>query len=237
MKMRKLIISLSVIIMLALSINVLGAEKTFQDVILENQEMRKNVTWMAEGIYLLNKNGDKRLAITKEQAGRILPLYQGLIEKKIILIEMKSNDPGSPGPRILFRNPNGTGNPGASNSPEQRSERSQQQMAELVALTEFGKQQLGLIDNIFTKEQVKFIDNLDFKPEKYGYMDLTRLSGVIQKRPNQQGSESQDQFNSVPRRNGRLMEKVRKKREESQKLLIKLNQDVLNILTTISKEK
>ncbi len=211
--MKRAWLGLAIILVLALSANVWGAEKTFQEVIRENQEMRKNITWMTEGLYQLGKSRDKHLAITKEQARRILPLYQELINKKIILTELKSEDPRNNAPKNLH----GPSRQYSNLSPEEQQKR----IKDMVVLTEFGKQQSRLIDSILSKEQIQFIDNLDFKPEKYGYFLRPNVSS---------GNGSQDQFNGGRFGNDPDNDQMRKKRQEAQKLLVKLNLDVLNIL-------
>lgn len=111
--MKKSLFSLVFIAVLAFPLRVWGAEPTFPEVMQENREMRKNITRMTEGLYQLGKSWNKRLALTKGQARRILPLYRELIEKKIILIEIKPERPGDSKQRNSARNSNGPGVPGA----------------------------------------------------------------------------------------------------------------------------
>ncbi len=211
--MKRVWLGLAIILVLALSATAWGAEKTFQEVFRENQEMRKNITWMTEGLYQLGKSRDKHLAITKEQARRILPIYQELINKRIIITELKSEDLSNKASR------NSLGFNGRYSNLS--SEEQQKRMKEMVVLTEFGKQQSRLIDSILSKEQIQFIDNLDFKPKKYGYFLRPNVSS---------GNGSQDQFNGGRFGNNPNNDQMRKKRQEAQKLLVKLNLDVLNIL-------
>jgi hypothetical protein len=220
--MKKIGFGLIIISVLVLSVNVLGAEKTSQEAIQDNQEMRKNVTWTTEGLYQLGKSKNKRLALTREQARRILPLYQELIDKKIILIETNlvalcSN------PSINLNSPNDSRYFNLSAEEEEKSTR------EIVLLTEFGKQQLRRINNILSKEQIEFINNLDFKPEKYGYFEMGRPQNDVGQKE-LQGNQSKGQFRDGWSGNPTQNDQIRQKHYEAQKLLVQLNLDVLNIL-------
>lgn len=227
--MKKTWFGFIIISVLALGASVWGAEKTFRETIQENQTMRKDITWMTEGLYLLGKSRKKQLALTKEQASRILPLYQELINKKIILTKMKPESSRNNAPKNL----NGPSRPQFSKpSPEEEQER----IKEIVVLTEFGKQHSRRIDNILSKEQVQFIDNLDFKPEKYGYFTIAGLQSDI--RPNEPGGgESKGQIKENRPNDSRKNDQLRKKRQAAQKQLVKLNQDLLNILKNKAKGK
>lgn len=211
--MKRIWLGLAIISILTLGASVLGAEKTFQEVFRENQEMRKNITWMTEGLYQMSRSRDKHLAITREQARRILPIYQELINKRIIITELKPEAPHS----NASKNARGFNGQYSSLSSEEQPKR----MKEIVALTEFGKQQSRRIDSILSKEQIQFIDNLDFKPKKYGYFLPSNVSS---------GQGSQDQINGGRFGNDPKNNQMRKKRQEAQKVLVKLNLDVLNFL-------
>lgn len=220
--MKKVKLGLMIITILTLSPGLLGAEKTLREAIQDNLEMRKNITWTTEGLYQLGKSKNKRLALTKEQASRILPLYQELIDKKIILIETNLVALYST-PFINLNSHNDSRYSNLSTEEEQKRTR------EIVLLTEFGKQQLRRIDNILSKEQIEFINNLDFKPEKYGYFEMPRPQnggGPMEFQDNQ----SKGPFRDGPFGNPPHNDPIRQKHHEAQKLLVQLNLDVLNIL-------
>jgi hypothetical protein len=74
-------------------------------------EMQKNIAWTVDGLYQLGKTSDRTLKLTKTQAKKLLPIYQKLIAKKIIRLEMKK-DSGKP-PRDGAVRPRKAGQPGA----------------------------------------------------------------------------------------------------------------------------
>jgi hypothetical protein len=226
MKLKAMLVLTGVLI---LSLNVLGAGKNIRDVMTENQELRKNLTWTTEGIYLLSKNKDRHLAITSEQAGRLLPVFQGLIDQGWIRMEMPKKGRINPGGR------QGAGNPGFGNQPPEGSGppngpgMDPQKQAQLMERIEFGKREMRRIDSMLTKNQVQFIDNMDFHPEKYGFLAMNNSPGAS----SQGGGQSSGQFRMAGKPNA----KIRQQMEESRKRLIQLNQDVVKGLKQLAAKK
>jgi hypothetical protein len=142
-----------------------GAERRVPDGLKAHQEMRQNIIWTVEGLSHLCQSKDRKLALTGPQAKRILGIYQELIAKKIILIEV----PARRQERQRVRS-------GAGDHGERRSE--------LADLTQFGNKKLAEIDAILTPEQVKLMDNLDFDAAKYGFIDFGSFQNSSGERPN-----------------------------------------------------
>ncbi|HYH02880.1 MAG TPA: hypothetical protein VEC37_07245 [Bacillota bacterium] len=188
-------------LLMTLAVSVTSAkEVTNREALKEQNEMRQNITWTIEGLYKLGHSHDPKLKLTPAQARKILPVYQELINKKIVRLE------GGPGRRA------GAGRPEREDlSPEQAKKRIQ----EVTGLTQFGKTKLTEINKILTPAQMDFIDNLNFNPAQYGYVDFGKFA-------------SQDDDNSRPDLS--RMREMRKKNEANRKKLYKLNQDVLEML-------
>jgi len=205
---RMLVLALSSLILgiCPLAAGAVKAE-TIPEAMQENRAMRKNITWMVKGLRQLGECKDKRLRLTGKQARQIFPIYRELIAKKIILMEAK---------------PEPSAHAGKPNPPEMDLAKDQQRMAELMELTEFGKRQSRRIDSLLTEAQVRLIDNLDFKPEKYGYFENSgpprwKTDSKVSGFPNGDRPTPPD-------------EKTRGKMEKGRQLLVKLNRDVYEML-------
>lgn len=203
MKLKRMLAIISVLL-ISLSLNVHGAEKDFQELRTEEHELRKNVTWTVEGIYQLSKARDQKLKITPGQAKKILPVFQGLVDKQIIHTEMPDSKRRE---RSEFgRNPD------------------PKMQAELKKRIEFGKRELHRIDSLLTKTQVQFIDNMAFQPEKYGFINRTDFPGKLDTQFRNKGA-----FDG-----NRPDEKQIRKMREARKRLVQLNQNVLRTLKQLA---
>ena len=81
-------------LLMTLAVSVAAAQEvTNRDAFREQNEMRQDITWTIEGLYKLGHSRDKKLKLTPAQARKILPIYQELINKKIVRLE------GEPGQR------------------------------------------------------------------------------------------------------------------------------------------
>lgn len=193
-------------LLMAMAVSVAAAKENtnrdaIRDALKEQNEMRQDITWTVEGLYKLGHSRNKKLKLTPAQARKILPIYQELIDKKIVRLE---TDPGQ-------RRRAG------SNQGDLTSEQAKKRLQELTALTKLGRTKLAQINKILTPAQVDFIDNLDFKPEQYGYIDFDKLA--VQGGMNSNSGSEQSQRPSLLRQN-----------EANRRKLYKLNRDVLEML-------
>jgi hypothetical protein len=199
-------------------------------------EMRKNIAWTVEGLYQLGKSKVRDLRLTPAQRKKILPLYQKLIAKKIIQLKLKpvhGKERGGPQPddRVAPKR----GAPDARPGGDFRQAPSR--LAKRKALIAFGNAKMEAINRILTKKQVEFIDNWDFKAEKYGFPGLPNFPGGKGHfggpppggdRPH--GKNPSDRAKARRPNPGKPDPRVLKKLEEGRKRLVKLNQAVLKML-------
>lgn len=168
------------------------------------QEMRKNLAWLTQGLNDLGKSGKHELKLTGAQRKKILPVFESLVHNNLVMLALPETDRhrnNSSG----FRSQSGPGDA-----------RVQARLRKMKDQTEFGNQQADLIDSFLTEKQLSYIDNLDFNPEKYGFLDFQKLFGSDQRsRPDQ-----------------KTLDEMRDKARAGQELLIKLNNQVLKMLKT-----
>lgn len=202
--MKKTLLLLSIACLLVVSPAGWGSPKTFSEIRRDNSEMRKNITWLLEGLLELGTKKDPKLVLTLKQKQAILPVFQALVENKIIILK---NDP-----------PQNSGN--NNNQRQERPDPNDPAWKERIKKTEdqtaFGNGQSDKIDQILTKAQLELIDNLEFNAEKYGYVDFTKYfsGGQTGQRPD-------------PKVAGEIRGKMKAGREEQ----VKLNNNVLAMLT------
>ena len=170
---------------LALSPVCLGADSTgtlnIQDLMRQGNAMRQNVAWMTVGLDELLKSQQRRLALTPKQRKQILPIMQGLVREKLILLKAEtqlavSGQSGSQ-PRNGAQRSQGQARQTQGQAGQQwpRSGQNggltgdQAGLQKLQELIIFGNAQADKVDAVLTPVQVSFIDNLDFQPEKYGF--------------------------------------------------------------------
>jgi hypothetical protein len=159
-----------------LMVSIAGAATlNSRDALRENQKMRQNITWLVAGLAELGKSTQTELQLTPAEAQKILPIYEGLITRKIVILN--SND----FPKARESQPSGSSTPAGSPAPSNPQPRpprdtagSNDRLAKLAAETAFANSQADQVDALLTKKQVVFIDNLNFDPVKYGYLSFTR---------------------------------------------------------------
>jgi hypothetical protein len=206
--MNKKSLVLGLILLLGISSIGFGAQLTFQQVSQASQEMRKSVEWLTEGLFDLRK--DQKLALTAAQKKKILPIFQSLIQNKIVQISIDNNN---------NNNHNHNNNVSSqSGVPNVNDPQVQARMKRMQDATIFGNAQTDAIDAILTKEQTTFIDNIDFNADKYGFIDFNKLFGG--------GGGHQGQ-----RPDQATMDAMRKKMQAGRELLVKLNNQVLDMLS------
>ena len=199
--MKKAVIGFIISVLISSTV-CFGAQLTFQQA---SQEMRKSVTWLSEG--LLNLEKDKKLALSADQKKKILPIFQSLIQRKIVLIAINNNNHNQ---NNNFR--------GQSGAPDVNDPQVQARMKRMQDEITYGNAQTDAIDAILTKEQTTFIDNIDFNADKYGFIDFNKLFGGGGQRQGQRPDQA-------------TMDAIRKKMQAGRELLIKLNNQVLAMLS------
>jgi hypothetical protein len=237
---------------------VYAAEPTAPDSMKAQFEMRQNIAWTVDGLLQLGNSKDRALKLTKAQARKILPIYQQLIAKKIIRLQLekgKNGHPDFPGPNGGPR-PNVIGDHKGGGPPDFQPQAQsggdpqhfQDRMRERTALVTFGNAKMEAINRILTKKQVELIDNLDFDAEKYGFPNRDHF----QNHPGgnnpggAQYSGGHGQFGGTRHHNHPPGDEMRRpkydqrqpmamdpKFEAGRKRLVKLNQAVLKMLQTM----
>lgn len=172
------------------------------------QEMRKNLTWLAEGLNGLGNSGNSALKLTAVQRKKILPVFESLVHNNLIMLTLPETD----------RQRNNSS--GFRSRSESSDSKVQARLSKIKDQIEFGNRQADLIDSFLTEKQLSYIDNLDFNPEKYGFLDFQKLFGSDRRFGGDQRS----------RPDQKTMEEVRTKARAGQELLIRLNNQVLKML-------
>jgi hypothetical protein len=146
-----------------------------RDILRDNQKMRQNITWLVAGLAELGKSAQPNLRLTPEEARKILPIFEELITRRIIILNIsdfpKNQEQRPSNPQPSSGTPS---QPSAQSRPQNNTTGGGERMAKLALETTFGNAQTDRVDALLTKKQVVFIDNLNFDPLKYGYLDFTR---------------------------------------------------------------
>jgi hypothetical protein len=173
----------------------------------DNQEMRKNLAWLTEGLKNLDQSNDRKLKLTADQKKKIRPIFEDLVKNNLVLLT-------APPERQQNQNQNQSQN-------QQRGQfdpndpKVQARMKRMKEQTDYGNKQADLVDVILSGAQKSYIDNMNFVPEKYGFLDFRKVFGNFQQgqRPDQ-----------------KTMDDFRSKMKAGQTELIKLNNEVLKML-------
>ncbi len=172
----------------------------------EFQEMRQSLVWLTEGLKNLNGINAKNLKLTAAQKKKIRPLFEDLIKNDLVLLKM---------PQERQRNQ-------AQNQFRRQADfndsQLQSRMKRIKEQTDYGNKQADLIDAILTDAQRTYIDNMDFQPEKYGFLDFRQIFG------------SGQGISQGERPDPKVVADFRSKMQSGQEELIKLNNEVLKIL-------
>ena len=168
----------------------------------EYQEMRKNLAWLTLGLNDLGKSSDGKLKLTANQKKKILPAFETLIANNLIMLTVPERD----------RHQNQSGVSRTQWDPNDA--RAQARLRKMKDQTELGNRQADLIDGFLTEKQLSYIDNLNFDPEKYGFLDFQKIFGG-----NQHGRPDQ-----------KVIDEMRAKTRAGQETLVKLNNEVLKML-------
>lgn len=224
-----------------------------QEIMRQGNTMRQNVAWLTVGLDGLLKTKERKLQLTSKQKKQILPIMQGLIREKLILLKPEAQPDGRTGQQQARRQTQqtqgqigqqwrqirqGSGlNPGTSQI-QAGVKKLQQQIT-------FGNSQADRVDAILTPNQVSYIDNLDFKPEKYGFVSrqqfgntgINRQNGSAGTQSGQSGQYRQSgqsgQTGQTWRSTGNRQtgnQTLQKQIEAGRALLIKINNEVMTLL-------
>lgn len=233
---RKLVLLVGVLL-LAVSPVVYGAASDYQQIASKNQEMQQSLAWLTEGLSKLGSHKDAKLVLTKAQKKKILPIFQALIDKKLIRLEVQQNN-GQGGNNQQQgqgqgqRQGQGGNNQGGQRNFDPNNPQMQQRLKQMQEQSDFGNKQMDLIDAALTDAQVKFIDNMNFNAEKYGFLDFQQM---YNNRQNGAGGGS-DQGGQGGMNNGaqgfnqQAFQQMRQKMRAGQEILVKLNNAVLKML-------
>jgi hypothetical protein len=233
---RKLVLLVG-IVLLAVSPVAQGATTDFMELSNNYSDMQQSIAWLTEGLSKLGSHKDAKLVLTKAQKKKILPLFQALIDKKLVQLVVPENRQGNGGNNQRQGQGQGQGqrqwqgqggsNQGGQRTFNQDNPQMQQRLKQMEELLNFGNQQIDKIDAALTPAQVKFVDNLDFNEEKYGFLDFRGTFG------NRQGGTSGGNTQSGGSGQGfnqQAIQQIREKMRAGQEQLVKLNNAVLKML-------
>jgi Spy/CpxP family protein refolding chaperone len=166
-----------------------------------NQEMRKNLAWLTEGLNDLGQSKDEKLKLTAAQKKKILPVFEALVSNNLVLLTV---------PEGRQRNQSSGSRPQF----DAGDAKVQAMIRKMKDQIEFGNKQADLIDGFLTEKQLSYIDNMDFNAEKYGFLDFEKIFGG-------DGFQRPDQ---------KTIDEMRTKARAGQEILVKLNNDVFKML-------
>lgn len=220
-------------ILMAFSTVSFGAARDFQGISSKSNEMRQNLAWLTEGLYQLGNSKNAKLVLTKEQKKKILPIFQGMVDKNLIMLKLAPNNGRNGNNRANGNNQGGQNQGGQRGSFDVNDPQVQARIKQMQELTDFGNAQIDLVDKILTKGQVNFLDNMDFNAEKYGFIDYQRMFANNSGNNGQESGQSQGGGQSQMGGQGANQaefQKLRQKMRAAQEQLVKLNNDVMKVL-------
>lgn len=203
MKKRWLALGFIGVMLLAATSVMAAPDKTMWEFRKANTEMRKNVTWMMEGMLKLSQSSDKRLVLMAAEKKKILPIVQAMVDRKIIILKAEDH----------FGGHQNQGNGQSQNRPDPNDPAVKARIREMQDQTDYGNKQADQIDLLLTSSQKRFIDNLDFNAEQYGYLDFSKLfgsqaGGQWQRPDPQKMQQIRDQMHAGMERQAELNRKV-----------------------------
>ncbi|MCL6590106.1 MAG: hypothetical protein K6U80_09160 [Firmicutes bacterium] len=227
------------ILLLAMSPAAQGAAQDFMRVSSNYSEMQKSLVWLTEGLSKLGNHKDAKLILTKAQKKKILPVFQALIDTRLVQLEIQDNRQGNGGANQRQGQGQrqwpgqGGNNQGGLRAFNQNDPQIQQRLKQMQEQIDFGNKQIDLIDGILTGAQVKFIDNMDFNEEKYGFLNFQRNFRNNGQNGGNAGTGQdggQNGMNNSQGFNQQAFEEIREKMRAGQEALVKLNNAVLKML-------
>lgn len=119
----------------------------------------QDLVWLLAGI--MDMERDRKLALTRDQATLIWPLFNSLVEKGLIRLEV---DPAQFETAVR---PGWQGQTGQE--PVRRDDaRMQEVRKQREAREEATRQAIEQMEKILSPRQIAYVDNFDFDPEKHG---------------------------------------------------------------------
>lgn len=170
-----------------------------------NNEDQANLTWFIAGLKDLCTHKDAKLKLTAAQAKKILPELEALRREKLLVTEL----PDRQGERRQG---------GGSGGWQQMSEADRKRMADRQRKTaERIAKALDKMEAALKQDQADYILNMDFNAAQYGVGGFRRPAG-------ERGSFSQAEI-----------EKMRREMQAAMERLVKLNKEVLEMLSKLAK--
>lgn len=173
----------------------------------QQRENQVNLIWLVQGLRDMDK--DTPLRLTKDQARKMLPIYEKWIQDGVLRID--APEPRREGmseraqqPQIRQRQGEMPADPG-----QQR-----QRMAELQARQEALARDIDTMDSYLTGAQLRFVDNLKFDPAIYGLG----------------GGDQGVWFSQGERPNPAALQRLRRQMQDGQAKLVALCKEVYELL-------
>lgn len=198
----------------------------FMAVFAQQREQQENLAWTIQGLH--DMDGHKSLRLTPDEARRILPIFQKWEKDGTLLLKMPQaansgrQQTGQQNNRGQFGAGTNLFRPG-SDDPAQQSK----MLADMKAKNNALAADLKKIDSYLSKEQVKFIDNMDFDGSLYGL----RIGG--ENGPgggNRAWSSSGNGNSGGGQPDAAAIKRMQQQMREQQERLVKLNTQVYEML-------
>ncbi|MGE5588421.1 MAG: hypothetical protein ACM3ZO_09470 [Clostridia bacterium] len=146
-----------------------GAQLPAGAQMVERQSAERDLVWLLAGI--MDMERDKKLALTRNQATSVWPIFKSLVEEGLIRLDVDPaqfeirNRPGRQGEvqgQIQIQVGQGQGIMG-KDDPKLQEMRKQREVRE-----ERIRQAIDKIEKLLSAKQIAYVDNFEFDPAKYG---------------------------------------------------------------------
>ncbi len=121
-----------------------------------------DLVWLLAG--LMDMERDRKLALTRDQAAQLLPLFDSLVQGGLIQLESDQRDPdvwtgwGAPGSAGVMPVPPGARDPARLEEARARRDAREQAIHEVIERME----------KVLSARQIAYVDSFDFDPQQYG---------------------------------------------------------------------
>jgi hypothetical protein len=189
---------------------------------VQRQSAERDLVWLLAG--LMDMERDKKLALTRNQATSIWPIFKALVDEGLVRLEV---DPA----QFQFANP--SGRPGETQGQSQiqvgqgqfvtsrDDPRVQEMIKQREAREEKLRQAIDKIEKVLSANQVAYVDNFEFDPAKYGLgprMGGVRLGSGQNQGPGPVQGQGQGQVQRTPLSQQDLRRLMEVAKENAQKL-------------------
>ncbi|MCR4425570.1 MAG: hypothetical protein NUW23_05180 [Firmicutes bacterium] len=196
-------------------------QEQLRELNVRRSENRVNLYWTVEGLVQLEQSKNKKVNLTRQQAEKILPILEELVSRGVLQTELGAGEQATLPAAGTASGGSGVGGWGQGWGGGQGitldDATLRKRVAEGIALEKFVEDCLARIDSILARDQVSFIDNLNFDPAAIG-LGTQAAAGL----GSQRGTETQP--------SQRQLEEAQKRRESLMKARVELVRKAMDLV-------